>query len=80
MVGLVGNILIKKYPDFKEQIPFNELFDWHFWPGFMTIIGTYSKVEYLTVICSMMYCVVPFLPSALHIHMVRVSHETLFCI
>ena len=56
MVGLIGNILIKKYPDFKEQIPFNELLDWHFWPRFMTIIGTYSKVEYLTVICSIMYC------------------------
>ena len=45
MVGLFGNLLRKKYPNFKGEIPFNELLEWHLWPGFMRIIGTYDKVH-----------------------------------
>ena len=46
VLGLFGNILRNKYPDSKEQIPFNELLDWQLWPGFLGIIGTYSEEEY----------------------------------
>ena len=45
VVKLFGSLLRKKYPDFKGHIAFNELLDWHLWPGFL-MIGTYSKVEY----------------------------------
>ena len=56
MVGLFGNLLGKKYPDFKGEIPFNELLDWDLWPGFMKIIGTNTKDEcyfdmYHVVLC-----------------------------
>ena len=43
MVGLFGNLLRKKYPNFKGEIPFNELLEWDLWPGFMRIIGAYSQ-------------------------------------
>lgn len=45
MVQLFGNLLTRKYPDFNGDIPAKELLDWHLWPVFIGITGTYSKVE-----------------------------------
>ena len=57
VVGIFGNLLRKKYPKFQRAIPFNELLDWHLWPGFLRIIGRYYSnwnVHIKTIVCTMM--------------------------
>lgn len=50
---LLGNLLQKKYLDFKEtdEIPIIDLLEWDLWPGILNIYGKYIyNMKYISYI------------------------------
>ena len=45
VVHLLGNLLLRKYPNFQEtdEIPVIDLLEWELWPGFLNIYGKCTK-------------------------------------
>ena len=45
MLAYLGDILRKKYPNLKVELPLDELLDWDLWPGFLKIHGTIARIK-----------------------------------